>query len=86
MRTFQDFVKEKAEPVDEAKKNGMSEEKTKEVIAALAKNDFVELEDQMKGIQLLKGIAVTDNAIANKFMAKLSDAYTAIAEELGIEV
>ena len=61
-----------------------NEEKTREVIISLANNDFESLKDQMKGVQLLKGIAAADNDLANEFMRALSDAYTSIAEKIGV--
>ncbi len=39
-------------------------------------------EDQMRGIQLLKGLATPDEAEANAFMKKLDTATTKISKEL----
>ena len=53
----------------------------KKVIQDLMKTDFKgNNEEQMKGIQLLKGLATNDDKLANAFMAKLSDAYTSIGK------
>jgi predicted lactoylglutathione lyase len=74
MQDFKTFL-EAQRPKDEAK--------TKEVIISLADNDFETLEDQMKGVELLKGIAAADNPTANEFMKRLSGAYTEIAKDIG---
>lgn len=39
-------------------------------------------ESQMKGVQLLKGLSTSDDALANKFMKKLNDAMTEISKEV----
>ena len=53
------------------------------VIQSLMDTDFKgSNEEQMKGIQLLKGLATNDDKLANSFMAKLSDAYTKIGKSV----
>lgn len=55
----------------------------KKVIQSLMDTDFKgDNAEQMKGIQLLKGLATNDDELANKFMAKLSDAYTSIGKSV----
>ncbi len=55
----------------------------KKIIQDLMKTDFKgSNEEQMKGLQLLKGLATNDSKEANAFMAKLSDAYTKIGKEV----
>lgn len=55
----------------------------KKIIQDLMKTDFKgSNEEQMKGLQLLKGLATNDSKEANDFMAKLSDAYTKIGKEV----
>lgn len=55
----------------------------KKIIQDLMKTDFKgSNEEQMKGLQLLKGLATNDSKEANEFMAKLSDAYTKIGKEV----
>lgn len=39
-------------------------------------------EKQMSGLQLLKGLATSDNPLANKFMDKLDKATSAISKEM----
>lgn len=43
-------------------------------------------EDQMRGVQLLKGLATSDDAKANTFMKKLDKATTKISKELSESV
>ena len=53
----------------------------KKIIQDLMKTDFKgSNSEQMKGLQLLKGLATNDSKEANEFMAKLSDAYTKIGK------
>lgn len=53
----------------------------KKIIQDLMKTDFKgSNEEQMKGLQLLKGLATNDSKEANAFMQKLSDAYTKIGK------
>lgn len=55
----------------------------KKIINDLMKTDFKgSNEEQMKGLQLLKGLATNDSKEANDFMSKLSDAYTKIGKEV----
>lgn len=55
----------------------------KKIIQDLMKTDFKgSNEEQMKGLQLLKGLATNDSKEANEFMGKLSDAYTKIGKEV----
>ena len=55
----------------------------KKIIQDLMKTDFKgSNEEQMKGLQLLKGLATNDSKEANEFMSKLSDAYTKIGKEV----
>ena len=55
----------------------------KQIIKALMDTNFKgSNEEQMKGIQLLKGLATSEDELSNKFMAKLSDAYTKIGKEV----
>ena len=68
-------VKSEAEDLQEAT--------SKEIIAILGKTDWGDdNEAQMKAVQLLKGIALSDEAESNTFMKKLSDASTKIADEM----
>lgn len=39
-------------------------------------------EDQMKGVQLLKGLATSDEPLSNEFMKKLDTATTQISKEV----
>jgi len=39
-------------------------------------------EDQMRGVQLLKGLATSDDPKANEFMKKLNKATTDISKEM----
>lgn len=55
----------------------------KTIIKALMDTDFKgENKEQMKGLQLLKGLATSDDELSNKFMAQLSDAYTKIGKSV----
>lgn len=55
----------------------------KQIIKSLMDTNFKgSNQEQMKGIQLLKGLATNDDKLANDFMAKLSDAYTKIGKEV----
>lgn len=57
----------------------------KKIIADLGKTDWGEdNEAQMKAVQLLKGLALSDDPISNKFMKALSDASTKIADGLKV--
>lgn len=60
----------------------MAEPKVNKIIKDLKKNFAGSNEDQMKGLQLLKGLATSDEDLANKFMKKLDKAITDIANEL----
>lgn len=54
----------------------------KKIISDLKKNFSGSNNDQMKGIQLLKGLATSDDDLANKFMKELDQATTNIANRL----
>lgn len=55
----------------------------KKIIQDLVDTDFGgDNASQMKGIQLLKGLATNDSAEANDFMQKLNAAYTKIGKEV----
>ena len=54
------------------------------VIKDLGDTDWGEdNESQMKAVQLLKGLAVSDDPMANKFMKAISDASTDIVKKMG---
>lgn len=56
---------------------------TKAVIKSLSDTDFKgDNKEQMKGVQLLKGLAASDDPLATKFMDKLSDAFTSVANSV----
>lgn len=55
----------------------------KTIIKELVDTDFGgSNEDQAKGIQLLKGLAFSDDPLSNAFMKKLNSAYTKIGAEV----
>ena len=54
----------------------------KKVIKDLQGNFDGSNENQMKGVQLLKGLATSDEDVANKFMNKLDKATTQISKEV----
>jgi hypothetical protein len=55
----------------------------KKIIRELIDTDFGgSNEDQAKGLQLLKGLAFSDDPLSNAFMKKLNDAYTKIGNEV----
>jgi len=55
----------------------------KKIIKDLVNTDFGgDNASQMRGIQLLKGLATNDSDEANQFMKKLNDAYTKIGKEV----
>lgn len=54
----------------------------KNMIQSLRKDFSGDNEDQMRGVQLLKGLAVSDDPKANEFMKKLDKATTKISKEL----
>ena len=61
----------------------MAEVNVAKVIADLGKTDWgADNEAQMKSVQLLKGLALSDDPAANKFMKALSDASTKIASQM----
>ena len=67
------------------KKEDLKEAKVeaKDIVKALGETDWGEdNEAQMKAVQLLKGLALSEEAISNEFMKKLSDASTVIAQNL----
>ena len=69
--------KDEKEKVDEAEVNA------KDVIKSLGDTDWgADNEAQMKAVQLLKGLALSEDPMSNTFMKKLSDASTAIAKEV----
>lgn len=55
---------------------------TKKIIKDLGKDFGGSNEDQMAGVQLLKGLATSDDDLANKFMKKLDKATSEISKEL----
>ena len=58
----------------------------KKVIADLGKTDWgVDNDAQMKAVQLLKGLALSDDPASNKFMKGLSDASTKLAQTIVAE-
>ena len=53
------------------------------VIKSLSDTDFKgSNQEQMKGVQLLKGLAASDDPKATAFMDKLSDAFTSVAKSV----
>jgi hypothetical protein len=55
----------------------------KVIIKELVDTDFGgSNEDQAKGIQLLKGLAFSEDPKSNAFMKELNDAYTKIGKEV----
>jgi len=55
----------------------------KKIIKDLVDTDFGgDNESQMRGVQLLKGLATNDSPEANSFMKKLNAAYTKIGKEV----
>jgi len=55
----------------------------KEIIKDLGNTDWgSDNEAQMKAVQLLKGLATSDDPLSNTFMKKLSDASTSIAKSV----
>lgn len=56
--------------------------KTMKVIKDLAGNFDGSNEEQMKGVQLLKGLATSDDPRANEYMKKLNKATTEISKEM----
>jgi len=56
--------------------------KVKKMIKDLGKDFGGSNEDQMAGVQLLKGLATSDEDLANKFMKKLDKATSEISKEL----
>jgi len=55
---------------------------TKEVIKSLQDSFSKDNESQMKGVQLLKGLATSEDELANKFMKELDTATTEISKKL----
>jgi len=71
--------KKKEEKVEEQEKKV----DVKGVIKSLGETDWgKDNEAQMKAVQLLKGIALSEDPLSNKFMKQLSDASTVIAQNL----
>ena len=54
----------------------------KDIIKGMQGNFGGDNASQMKGLQLMKGIATSDEALANTFMKKLDTATTAISKEV----
>lgn len=54
----------------------------KKIIKDLGDSFSKDNESQMKGVQLLKGLALSDDDLANEFMKKLDKATTDISKEL----
>lgn len=89
-------MEDEEEPKDEGKKSKKAVKESEEineeadvtkVIKALGDTDWgKDNEAQMKAVQLLKGIALSDDPKSNAFMKALSDASTGIAKKvLGTE-
>lgn len=55
---------------------------SKEVVKDLQGDFSGDNEDQMRGVELLKGLALSDEDIANKFMKELDKATTEISKRL----
>lgn len=64
--------------------NYLREEKpdVNKIIKDLAGNFSGDNDSQMKAVELLRGLALSDEDIANKFMEKLDSATTKISKEL----
>lgn len=61
----------------------MAEVNVKQVIKDLGDTDWgKDNEAQMKAVQLLKGLALSEDPLSNLFMKALSDASTSIANKL----
>ena len=61
----------------------MAEVDVKKIIKDLGDTNWsVDNEAQMKAVQLLKGLALSDDKLSNKFMVKVDKATTDIAKEL----
>jgi len=58
------------------------DDKAKEVMKSLQGDFGGDNESQMKGVELLKGLALSDDPKANEFMKKLNKATTAISKEV----
>ena len=58
----------------------------KKIIKDLAGNFGSDNEAQMKGVQLLKGLATSDDPLSNKFMKALNQATTKISKSLSENV
>ena len=55
----------------------------KKIIETLRDTDFKgDNKEQMRGLQLLKGLATSDDDLSNKFMEALSDAFTTVAKKV----
>jgi len=62
------------------------ESKSQEIIKELMATGFGgDNENQMKAVQLLKGIATSDEEESNAFMAKLDKALKGMSEDFGID-
>ena len=53
-----------------------------QIIKSMAGNFSSDNEAQMKGVQLLKGLATSDDPKSNEFMKKLDAATTKISKEM----
>jgi hypothetical protein len=42
-------------------------------------------DNQFRGVELLRGLAGSDEELANQFMNKLSEKYADVAKELGVQ-
>lgn len=76
MSDFRAFVESVKEILDEEKPN------IDKMIKDLSKDFAGSNEDQLAGVQLLKGLAVSDDPMANKFMIALDKATTKISRDL----
>jgi len=82
MRSVKDIQNLITEANEKGAKEKIIEEAVdiKGVIKSLSDTDFKgDNKEQMKGVQLLKGLAASDDPLATKFMDKLSDAFTSVA-------
>ena len=63
-------------------KEESDKEVVKQIIKDLGDSFSKDNESQMKGVQLLKGLALSDEDLANEFMKKLDTATNEISKEL----
>jgi len=69
--------------MSEENKQELNEAKSAEIIKVLGDTDWgADNKAQMKAVQLLKGLALSDEPASNAFMKKLSNASTSIAKSM----